>query len=505
MKPDLCPDKCPGLPADASRRHWLASTIALPVTWLASSAQATPGVDEPPLPQPARPLQLPTVSQQTLANGLVVLVAPRPGLPLISLGLAVRAGPEADPAGRPGVADMLATLWPMGALRGGRQVGAPELARQAEALGGALEARSSWGLSSLAMTVTSAHAGAALALMADVLRRPLLAADELVRARSQAQDSLRLSLGNPGEVATMALRRAYWGAVPQGRVPTLAALQRLRIGDLRAFQATWVRPDHVALVLAGDITPEAGLALAQRLLADWRAPARPVPVLALAPPQPLASPLVLIDLPGAGQTSVAVAAPFVAQGAADRRIGLVAHAVLAGGYSARLNQVVRIQRGLSYGVSGATEALAPGGMASAQAQTTHANALQVLQLLCSEITRLAEAPPSADELAARQAALVGGFARRLETTAGLMALLLGQWAAGRPLTDLADQVPQLLAVTPAQVQAFARQHWADAALRAVVVGDLSASGAALAASTTGALRLRAADLDLNQPGLRKPG
>ncbi|MES2715346.1 MAG: pitrilysin family protein [Pseudomonadota bacterium] len=482
------------------RRQALAAALAL----LAAGARATPGVDEPPLPQPPRPLQLPGFSQQQLANGVQVLVAPRPGLPLVSLRLAVRAGPEADPGGRPGVAEMLATLWPRGALRAGRKVGASDLARQAEALGGTLDAHSSWGLGSLAMTVTSARADAALALLADVLRRPLLAADELERARTQALDGLRLTLGNPGEVAALALRRAFWGDVPHGRVPVPAALQRLAVADLQDFQASWVRPDRVALVLAGDTTPEAGLALAQRLLGDWRAPATALPELALAPPQPLASPLVLIDMPGAGQTSVAVAAPFVAQAAAERRTGLVAHAVLAGGYSARLNQAVRIQRGLSYGVSGAVEALAPGGMASAQAQTAHANAAQVLQLLRSEVARLAEAPPTADELAARQASLVGGFARRLETTAGLAALLLGQWAAGRPLADLADHVPQILAVSPAQVQAFARRHWAANALRAVVVGDLSATGDALAAANPGALRLRMADLDLEQAGLRKP-
>jgi zinc protease len=186
----------------------------------------------------------------------------------------------------------------------------------------------------------------------------------------------------------------------------------------------------------------------------------------------------------------------------------VAHAVLAGGYSARLNQVVRIQRGLSYGVAGAVEALAPGGMAGAQAQTAHANAPQVLDLLRSEMLRLADVPPTADELAARQATLVGGFGRRLETTAGLASLLAGQWAARRPLTDLAAHVPQLLAVTPAQVQDFARRHWTASALRAVVVGDLSATGDTLAASVgsgPGALRLRMADVDFEQPGLRKPG
>lgn len=494
---------------DTRRRQVLAGALALPATaigMLAGNAvAATPGLNQPPLPQPPRPLQLPAFSQQQLANGLVVLVAPRPGLPLVSLTLAVRAGPEADPAGRPGVAGMLATLWPKGATRAGRAVAAPDIARQAEALGGALDARSSWGASSLAMTVTTARADAALALMADVLRRPLLQADELERARAQALDGLRLTYGSPGEVAQLALRRMFWGATPHGRVAPAAAVQRLALADLQAFQTTWVRPDRVALVLAGDITPEAGLALAQRLLGDWRAPAAPAPTLEPAAPQPLVRPLVLIDLPGAGQTSVAVAAPFVAQSSADRRIGLVANAVLGGGYSARLNQVVRIQRGLSYDASSSAEAFAGGGMVAALSQTNHPNAAEVLALLRGEITRLADAPPGADELAARQATLVGGFARRLETTAGLSAVLVGQWAAGRPLDDLAVHVPQLLAVTPAQVQAFARQHWPAAALRAVVVGDLAAAGDALAAQAADVLRLRLADLDLEQPGLRQPG
>ncbi len=488
----------------AAARPWSAPWRCRLPGWPARAA-ATPGVDEPPLPQPARPLQLPAFSQQQLANGLAVLVAPRSDLPLVSLTLAVRAGPEADPAGRPGVAEMLATLWPKGAMRGGASVGAPDIARQAEALGSALDARSSWGASQLAMTVTTARTEAALALMADVLRRPLLSADELQRARAQVLDGLRVTYGSPGEVAQLALRRSFWGDVPHGRVAPAAAVQRLTRADLQAFQATWVRPDRVALVLAGDITPEAGLALAQRLLGDWQAPAASAPDLALAPPQPLARPLVLIDLPGAGQTSVAVAAPFVAQGAADRRIGLVANAVLGGGYSARLNQVVRIQRGLSYGVGSSAEAFAGGGMVAAQAQTNHPNAAQVLDLLRGEITRLADAPPSAAELAARQATLAGGFARRLETTADLAAVLVGQWAAGRPLADLADHVPQLLAVTPAQVQAFARQHWSAGALRAVVVGDLAAAGDALGAQVPNLLRLRLAELDLEQPGLRKPG
>ena len=87
----------------------------------------------------------------------------------------------------------------------------------------------------------------------------------------------------------------------------------------------------------------------------------------------------------------------------------------------------------------------------------------------------------------------------------LSALLLGQILNGRPLADLDKVVSETMAVTAEQVQAFARQRWAAAGLRAVVVGDLSAAGPSLAALAPQALRLTMAELDLEQAGLRKPG
>jgi zinc protease len=485
-----------------NRRGLLASALALPM-----GLAAQPGVDEPPVAQPPRPLVLPEMVQSQLANGLTVVVVPRPGWPVVSLALMVRAGPEADPPGQPGVAQMLALMGPKGAVRAGRPVPAAELLRQAEQLGGTLDTASTWGASTVHMTVSTPRAAAALALMADVLRRPLLAADELERARAQVLDTLKVSYANPAEVAAMALRRSHWGSGSFGTVTTPAAVQRLSRAALLAFARRWVRPDQVSLVLVGDVTLHQGQALAQSLLGDWRQPAPPAPALVFTAPQPMPAPLVLIDMPGAGQSAVAVAAPFVSSSAdyrSERLVGQVANAVLGGGYSARLNQEVRIRRGLSYGATSSAEAQPSGGMGVAATQTQHANAAQVLQLLADQITGLANNPPTVTELAARQATLLGSFARRLETVQGVSALVLGQLAQGRPLDDLARYGESVLAVTPAQVQAFAAKHWAAGALRAVVVGDLAAAGEGLSsAARPQALRLGLGDLDLEQPGLRK--
>ena len=492
------------------RRGLLALAGAWPASLLMGAARpaqaVTPGLDAPPPAQAQRPLVLPDIDSFKLPTGLEVVVVQRPALPVVTLDLLVRAGPETDPPGRPGVAAMSSALWSKGARRAGRVVPAAALARQAEALGSGLDTGSSWGVSSVAMTVTRPRLAEALSLMADVLRHPLLGADELERARAQALDGLRVTLRSPGEVAALVQRRLHWGDVPHGRVAPPAALQRLRREDLLAFQARWVRPDRAALVLVGDVDAAQARALASRWLGDWAAPSAAAPQALVAVPQPMAATLVLVDMPGSGQSGVAVAAPYIGSGAADRTqrfAGVVAQAVLGGGYSARLNQEVRIKRGLSYGASAGAESFAAGGMFSARAQTAHATAGEVLQLLRQEITRLADAPPAADELAARQATLVGSFARRLETTAGLADLLAGQWAQGRPLADLQHYVPGLLAVTPAQVQAFAKAWWPAASLRAVVVGDLAAAGPGLTTLDPAALRLTIDTLNLESPHLRQ--
>lgn len=462
-----------------------------------------PGLDTPPPAQPPRPLRLPAFTQHTLANGLRVVVAPRHALPLVSVALLVRAGPERDPPGRAGTAALTAALLGKGARRGAREVGASALAQQAEALGAALESSASWRSSHIAMTVATPRLDAAAQLLADLVRRPTLAAAELDRLRAQALDGLRVSLQDPAAVAGLVARRAYWGEAAYGRAVTPASLRRIGRADVQAFHARHYRPARTVLVLAGDVAAERGVALAERLFGHWHADAWPADDAPPVPPAAAApdTPLLLVDMPGSGQCAVVVAAPFVAQESADRRIAQVANAVLGGGYSARLNQEVRIKRGLSYGAFSEAEAHPGAGMASATTQTSHANAAQALQLLRGEIERLAEAPPAAEELAARQATLVGSFARRLDTTGGLATLVMAQLAQGRPLDELARRVAEILAVTPAQVQAFAQQHWRAAALRGVIVGDLKAAGEALATLPGPRRRIVIERLDLERADL----
>jgi zinc protease len=477
----------------------LALAVAAALCGHAAAQAATPGVDAPPEPGPPRAVAVPAISESRLPNGLRVVVAPRRDVPLVTATLVVRAGPEADPAGRAGLSAMVATLLTKGATRRGKPVEATELVREAEALGGSLDSGSGWRGSTLGMTVATPKADAALGLLADVLRRPTLAAPELERARAQALDGLRYALSSPDQVAGFVARKAWWGSSAYGSVTTPASLARLTRADVQRFHRSWYRPDLTVLVLAGDITPEAGAAMARRHLGGWRAPAGAPPSVERKPATPIDAPVVFVDMPGAGQSGVRVVAPYVPLGAPERRIAQVTNAVLAGGYSARLNQEVRIKRGLSYGAAGDAESHEVGGSFAAAASTDNPNAAAVLDLLRSEIARVASEPPAPAELAARQATLVGSFGRRLETTGGLAAQVAALVVQERPLDELARYVDEVLAVTPAQVRDFAQRTWVDRPMRGAIAGDWKSAGPGFKDAKV--LRVPFEQLDLSEPGL----
>jgi zinc protease len=458
-----------------------------------------------PEPGPAVPLHIPERTEEALGDhGLTLIVAPRPGLPLVSVALMVRCGPAFDSPGRRGTAELMAQLLTRGAVRRGRPVDGVALARQAEALGGAVSVRVDDRLTVLEMTVLAPRAAAALALLSDLLRRPVFAATDLLSVRAQARDALALRMQDPAQLAALVARRTAWGADPQGRVTTPDSLMAVRREDVVALHRRWVRPDRVAVVLAGDLDAAGAREWTRPVLEDWQRPPEPLPgdpVEPAALPSELLLPqTLLLHLPAAAQTSVLVCAPFVGAEATDHAAGALAAAVVGAGYSARLNQEVRIRRGLSYGVTGRIEQQRLTGLFIASAQTDHAHAAEVATLMQTQLLALAQQPVGAAELGARRAALIGGLARQLDTTSGLVARIGEDWARGSTPAHLARWPVQLEAVSPAQVRAFAQRHWTPERLRAVVAGPADRVFAATA-QPAGVLRLEAATLDLRRPAL----
>ena len=452
----------------------------------------------PPIAEPVTPV-LPKPAERTLANGLRVIVARSSDLPLVTASLTVKTGAWADPAGLSGAASMTADML----TEGTKTRSAQEIARQIEALGATLSSGAALESSAVSLSAMPDKLPAALTVMADVARNPAFAAEELERQRQLALDSLAVEYQEPGSLAGFAAAPVIFGGTPFGHVAggTPGSLPKLTPADLAAIHATYYRPDNALLVLTGDIDAEDGFALAQKAFGDWKAPATPRPtqpqITAAAAPRAL-----LIDLPGTGQAAVTVAKPAIARTDPAYYAGIVANTVLGGGYSARLNQEIRIKRGLSYGASSSLSARRTTGAFAARAQTKNESAPDVLDLIRAEMRRLGEAPASEDELKARKSVLVGGFGRELATADGLAGILGSLGLYDIPLGEISLYTGKVEAVSAGQVQAFARERLDPASASVIVAGDAKAFVEPLKTRAPGLQVVPAADLDLDSPTLR---
>ena len=472
------------------------ATLASPPVAVAEQGFQT----TPPAPGPAPKLTVPTPSTQTLANGLRVISMHRAGLPLVTAQLVLRSGGEMDPPQLAGLADLTANLLSKGAA--GKS--APQIAAAAETLGGSLNAAAGWDESAVGITVTTPKLPQALSLLSEVVRQPDFSADELKRAQAQAVDDLHLTLSRPTALASLAAGRGVFGAGAYGhsRSGTPASIARITRTDVQHLHDWLYRPDNAILVLTGDITPAQAQQLAQGSFGDWQKPGTPMPVRPVGTGTSHLPAILLIDQHSAGQAGVVAAHTAPPRNSADYYVGTVANAVLGGSYSARLNEEIRIKRGLSYGATSRLQSLGDAGMWLAAAQTKNPSAPQVVDLMLGEFNRLGTTKVNAQELAARKATLIGGYGRSLETTAGLAAQVGDLAVYGVKLDEIGKYIAQVQAVTPKQIEAYAHKHLDANGNKVVVVGDAAQFGDAIRQAHPQAVLLQSTVLDLDSPSLQ---
>lgn len=454
----------------------------------------------PPPPAAPREVKLPQPAEKTLANGLRVIVVAKHDIPLVAARLLVKTGAAADPAERDGLAALTATVL----TQGTKTKSAEQIARGVEALGATLSADAGWDFTAVELSVMSSNLSAAMAYVADVARNATFAKDEFERERAQAIDALQLELTEPRPLASIVMSRLIFGDAPYGhnRSGRLVSLGKLGRTELVTFHATHYRPDNAVLVLAGDVKAEDAFKLAESQFGSWknagRPSARPTPKASEARP----ARVVVIDMPESGQSAVVVGRAGIRRTDPAYMKAMVANSVLGAGYSSRLNQEIRIKRGLSYGAGSSFEPRVDVGPFTARTETKHESAAEVAGLLVGELNRLSQSDVPEAELTPRKAALIGGFAQSLETTSGIVNRVSSLALYGLPLSDINRYISGVQAVTAEDVRKFAGSNLGGKDMNVVIIGDAKKFAEPLRAQFGEVEVISAEELDLGSPTLR---
>ncbi len=472
------------------------------VTLCAMSSAAQTAQATPPPPTAPHSAVFPKPAEKNLPNGLRVIVVPRTEMPLVTAQLLIKSGGEVDPSDLAGVADMAASLL----TRGTATKSATQIAEAIEVLGGTLSAGAGWDSSSITTSVMSTNIGKALEIMADVTRNPAFKDEEIDRMRRQNLNGLRSALVTPGSIARFVAARVVFRDSPYGHSlsGTPESLPRIKRDDILKIHSMYYRPDNAILVIGGDITPANGFALADKYFGDWKNPASPLPKLQITTPESTAGGrrILVIDQPTAGQTAVLAVRSAINRDNPDYFRGIVANAVLSG-YSGRLNWEIRVKRGLSYGAASQLDMRRSAGSFMASAQTKNQSGAEVASLALAEIGKLATGELLDSELSTRKASLLGGFARSMETTNGVVNQFANLAMYGLPLDEINRYVASVQAVKPADVKAFAASRLNADSTSVVVVGNAKEFLPELQKQFPNVEVIAVTDLDLNSASLKK--
>ncbi|HEX8719852.1 MAG TPA: pitrilysin family protein [Pyrinomonadaceae bacterium] len=468
----------------------------------AGGAAAAAPQETPPPPAAPRAVNVPKPAERTLPNGLRVIVIEHHATPLVAGQLMVKNGGEVDPAELSGLADMTASLL----TKGTKTRTAPQIAQEVEALGGVLNSGAGWDASRATVNVIASKAEPALAILSDVVRNPVFADEEIERLRQQYVDNLSVGMSDPGQLAAWVASRVIFGGGPYGHslAGTPESVPRIQRKDIVALHSKYYRPDNAVLVLGGDIKTADAFALAEKLFGNWAKPSAPLPAAAQKSEAAAKNGqrVVVVDMPGAGQAAVLFARRGIARTDPEFYTGVVANSVLSG-YSGRLNQEIRIKRGLSYGARASLDTRRDVGPFVASAQTKNQSGAEVAGLLVGELTRLSGEAVAEGELTPRKAVVIGNFGRALETTEGLVGQVASLALYGLSLDEINRYIASVQAVTPAQIQKFAGSRLGAADASIVIVGDAKEFLEPLRKQFANVEVIRKDDLDLNTGTLHK--
>ena len=406
---------------------------------------------------------VPGLGRLSLPNGLTVYVLQRENSQLISARLLFPRGSASCPPGQSGLAELTAQL-----LRRGTE------STSAEAIDALLEdAGSDLGVwvnddtTRFSLTCEPRSAAKLLALLGDLLSHPAFPKREVAKLRERTCDQLKGALDDADWVANRATYQAAFPGHPYG-VPSEGwsrELEALGRKEVRTFAEGYIARG-ACLVLAGRVQDLE--ALVRPFLGLRAGAARPARLAAPAALQ--GRQVVIVDKPDATQTQVRLVASGFRKDSPDLIAALLGNAVLGEGFSSRLVNEVRVNRGLTYGISSRFGSLAAGGLFVVRSSTRTEKVAELVEVVLEQMQRLRTDGPEEQELSRVRTYLGGSFRLGSETADQVGAQVAEAFRHGLG-EDWLVRYPRLLEETPREaVLAALEAHLPSDRFRVVAVG-----------------------------------
>ena len=306
----------------------------------------------PPVGQLAS-LEFPDIVHAKLSNGIPIEYAQRTAVPITQIALAFDAGTAADSPRQRGLAAMTTDLLDEGTS----SLNSQQFAEAEERLGADVSAGNAGDRSYVTVNALSPNLAPSLDLLSDTVKDAAFRKSDIDRVRTQHLTAIAQLQKDPTRVAARVLPAVLYGAShpyggPAGGDP--AAIAKFTRDDLIGWEQRWLRPDNVKIFIVSDRPLSEVQPLLEQRFGHWAPPAvaKGVKTFTAPPPRPTSPKILLVNRPGAPQSSIVGGQLLPLNPYGDIVPFDTANDVLGGTFLSRLNMDLRETKGWSYGVSG---------------------------------------------------------------------------------------------------------------------------------------------------------
>ena len=398
--------------------------------------------------QPPRPQRM------TLANGLVLLTVPKPGLPLVTVSAMVRGGSATDPKTLGGLANFTAEML----SRGTSSRTARQIAQSFDQSGAQFSVNCDYDASYYSLTCLSQDLEKLLPVFMDLLQNPGMDSSEVERLREQLITSIRSQKDQPRAVSQEAFEKWLYGQHQydhqvEGEEATVGAI---RSGDLISYHKKYFVPNNAVIAIVGDVKPGNIPGLFKKLTKTWAKAETPGIVFGQIPK---------IEKPGLRMTHMPITQSYVVLGfPGPKRLDpdyqaarLMNYILGGGGFVSRLFTKIRVQQGLAYDVDSYFSPRLDHGPYTFTVQTKCQSADTAIKTMIAEMEKIQKEPVSDQELEEAKAYFRGSYPFRYETNGQIAGQLLGTELYGLSPDQVARDMETIQKVSKEDIRLAAQR------------------------------------------------
>src|SRR5690349_10970933 len=299
----------------------------------------------PPLPGPARPLNLPKLTEKKLANGLTVVLAPLPNVPKVTALLTLRSASTAtDRDAHPGIGQIAASV----ANEGTDTRTSKQIKEELRSIGGSLGLGSDADSTTMNASSLSEFSARLFDLMSDVAQHPSFPDTEVKLAQENTIQQIRAGRADPGFLVNERFQKAVFGNHPYGFVVAdEKSINALTPAELRAFVSKYYIPNAAHLVVVGDIDVDKTFAEIEKAFGSWKSGTVPPDD---NPPVPKRDKrqIYFVNRPGSIQSAIYIGTTSIPRKDKDYFAIRTANIIYGGSFYSRLTRNIRESKGYTY-------------------------------------------------------------------------------------------------------------------------------------------------------------